>query len=44
VSKGRLTIPGNDLDQLWLHFQHLLPAEVREVFTDKDPVLGVEVG
>jgi hypothetical protein len=44
MSKERLTIPGNDLDQFWLHFQHLLPAEMWKVFTDKYPVLGVEVG
>jgi hypothetical protein len=37
------TIPADNLDQLRLHLEHLLPTVSGLFLADKDPVLGVEV-
>lgn len=40
----RHTVPRNDLNELRLHLEHLLPSNGDEVLADEHPIFGVKVG
>jgi hypothetical protein len=40
---GTHTIPTHDLDQIWLHYKHLLPSIRDELLAHEHPVLATEM-